>query len=184
MEFSLRFPLRDLPDLASRYHNVGEAEVLEVGRRIADGEYRREHLVKIFDWKTRGRGRSRIALNSDAEITDALQLAVSAKTELCALSVLTGLSGVEIPVASTILTVVYPKQYTILDFRALYSLSIDETVYSPRFYLAYLDVCRQVARQAADAVGADVSLRKLDHALWQYSKENQKPGKEAAQEIA
>jgi hypothetical protein len=184
MEFSLRFPLRDVLELASRYHNVGEAEVLEVGRRVAGGEYRREHLAKIFDWKTRGRGRSRIALNSDAEVADALRLAVSAKTELCALSVLTGLSGVEIPVASTILTVVNPRQYTILDFRALYSLGVDETAYSPRFYLAYLDVCRHVARQATEVVGTEVSLRKLDHALWQYSKENQKPGRPAGQEIA
>ncbi|MGY3582052.1 hypothetical protein ACVIGB_001025 [Bradyrhizobium sp. USDA 4341] len=177
MEFTLRFPLQDVLELAGRYHNLGEAEILEVGRRIADGEHRREHLGRIFDWKTRGRGGSRIALNSDAEIADALRLATSAKTELCALSVLTGLSGVEIPVASTVLTVVNPRQYTILDFRALFSLSIDETAYTPRFYLAYLDICRHVAREASEAVGAEVTLRKLDHALWQFSKENQKPGK-------
>jgi hypothetical protein len=37
------------------------------------------------------------------------------------------------------------------------------------FYLAYLTVCRRIASTAG------VDLRTLERALWQYSKENQKP---------
>lgn len=184
MDFALRFPIEQVPELAGRYRNNGESKVFEVGKRIAAGDHSREHLHSIFTWKTRGRGRSRIDRNSDAEIADAFRLAILAETELCALSVLTGLSGVEIPVASTILTAVNPVKYTILDFRALFSLGIDRTAYTPSFYLSYLDVCRRLARQASEALGAEVSLRRLDHALWQYSKENQNRGKAASKGLS
>ena len=66
-------------------------------------------------------------------------------------------------------TAVDPKRYTILDFRALFSLGIERSFNSVGFYLAYLAACRRIAAEAG------VDLRTLDRALWQYSKENQKP---------
>ena len=177
MNFSLRFPLKQIPELAARYRNEGELKVLEAGRRIAAGDYGREHLSTIFEWKTRGRGRTRIERNTAEEVADALRLALLANTERSALSVLTGLSGVDIPVASTVLTMVNPARYTILDFRALFSLGIEKTVYSAGFYLGYLAICREVAEHASKATATTIDLRTLDHALWQYSKENQKRDK-------
>jgi hypothetical protein len=61
---------------------------------------RRTASSELFEWKTRGRGRSRPARNSDAEIADALGLAMAARTERAAVAVLTSLAGVEVPVAS------------------------------------------------------------------------------------
>jgi hypothetical protein len=81
---------------------------------------------------------------------------------------LCGLKGVGIPVASAILTMVYPDRYTIIDFRALEALGIqrgdgEETV---EFYLEYLQTCRSLAQEYK------IDLRTLDRALWQWSKEH------------
>jgi hypothetical protein len=64
-------------------------------------------------------------------MADALRLAVAAQTERSALAVLIGLVGVDIPVGSAILTTID----AVLDFRALYSLSIERSFYSVDFYL-------------------------------------------------
>jgi hypothetical protein len=85
-----------------------DREAFEAGRRIAAGGRDRRDFLVIFERKTSGRGRPRPALNTDAEIADALDLAMAARTERAAVAVQTGLSGVEIPVASAVLTAVDP----------------------------------------------------------------------------
>jgi len=147
-----------------------DREALAAGRRIAAGSCSRDDFAVIVEWKTRGGGRSRPARNGDAEIADALDLATAARTERASVAVLTGLSGVEVPVASAIMTAVDPERFTIVDFRALWSLGIERMTYcSVAFYLEYLAACRRIAA----AAGTD--LRTLDRALWQYSKKNQPP---------
>jgi len=56
-----------------------------------------------------------------------------------------------------------------MDYRALWSLGIEETAafYNYDFWWEYV----QFSRELAGKVG--VSIRELDRALWQYSKENQ-----------
>jgi len=126
--------------------------------------------MRIFNWKTRGRGRSRPASNDDAELADALELATAARTDRAAIAVLVGLSGVDIPVASAVMAMVKPHQFTIIDFRALWSLGVDRKAWlSIGYYLAYLAFCREIA------AAARTDLRTLDKALWQYSSENQPP---------
>ena len=163
--FELQFDPADIPALARRYGPKRDDKALAAGSRIRGGEYTREHLLEIFEWKTNGRGRSRLLLNCDNEIEDALRLAVRAKTERAAIAVLVGLHGVLVPVASAILTTIYPERYTVIDFRALKALgskSADRTV---NFYLAYLDTCRGLATTHG------VALRDLDRALWRWSDE-------------
>jgi hypothetical protein len=64
------------------------------------------------------------------------------------------------------LYVAFPQEYPILDVRALESLGVKgRSTYPLSFWLAYLEACRTIARQAG------VSLRTLDKALWQRSKE-------------
>jgi hypothetical protein len=165
--FSLRFPARMIPALAVAYDDDDRA-AFEAGRRIAAGGRDREDFMATFEWKTRGRGQSRPARNTDVEIADALDLAMAARTERSSIAVLTGLSGVAVPVASAVMTAVDAARYTILDFRALWSLGIERApLCSVAFYLEYLAACGRIA---ADA-GTD--LRTLDRALWRYSKENQ-----------
>jgi hypothetical protein len=104
--------------------------------------------------------------NSNVEIADALSLALLAKTDRASVAVLSGLNGVQIPVASAILAAVDPARFTIIDFRALEALSIVGQQYiTIDFYLAYLVECRNIARENR------VTLRTLDRALWQWSKE-------------
>jgi len=162
--FQLQFAPAQIKELAYRYDDE-DTKALEAGQRIARGDYSRVNLEVIFRWKTRGRGISRLSRNSDTEILDALRLAVGAQTERAAIAVLCGLDGVEVPVASAILTAVDPERYTIIDFRALESLGVKSSWHTVDSYLAYLEQCRELARQNM------VSLRELDRALWQWSKE-------------
>lgn len=51
------------------------------GPAIADGAHTRPNLLSIHHWKTKGRGASRLAKNTDTEIADALALAVAANRD-------------------------------------------------------------------------------------------------------
>ncbi|HYM11109.1 MAG TPA: hypothetical protein VEU62_10260 [Bryobacterales bacterium] len=173
--FQLQFAPAHIKQLAARYVYEDDTEALQAGRRIAAGDHCRANIEAIFRWKTGGRGISRLRRNSDVEIRDALRLAANAETERAAISVLCGLSGVEIPVASAILTAIDPERYTIIDFRALEALGVKSTWHTVDSYLAYLTACRDLARQNA------ISLRELDRALWQWSKEQPAPASAAAE---
>jgi hypothetical protein len=164
-KFRLQFDPAWITGLAKRYGYESDDDALAAGRQIASGDCGRQQLVTIFEWKTKGRGRSRLLGNSDPEIADALNLASHAKTDRAAIAVLLGLQGVQVPVASAILTAIYPKRYTVIDFRALEALGCDSKDRSVNFYLAYLKTCRQLASEH------DVTLRNLDRALWQWSSE-------------
>jgi hypothetical protein len=84
------------------------------------------------------------------------------------IEVLTLLAGVSWPTASVILHFFHREQYPILDVRALWSLQCDPPgEYDIPFWESYTSSCRSLAQKAG------VSMRTLDRALWQYSKENQ-----------
>ncbi|WP_155253213.1 hypothetical protein [Bradyrhizobium japonicum] len=173
-QFVLRFPVEMIPALAAAHvEDDDERRAFAAGRRIAAGSRARDDFMSIFEWKTRGRGRSRPARNSDVEIRDALDLAMAARTERSAIAVLSGLVGVDVPVASAVMTAIDPARYTILDFRALWSLGVEQNspYYPIPYFLDYLTTCRQIAAETG------TSLRDLDRALWGYSKRNQRrPG--------
>jgi hypothetical protein len=162
--FALQFAPGKLAGLIGRYRLSDDA-ALEAGVAIRAGDGSRSNIETIFKWKAKGRRISRLRKNSDGNLADALTLAVAAKTERAATSVLCGLQGVDVPVASAILTVIEPERYAVIDFRALEALgraSRDRTV---NFYIGYLNARRQVAK------ANHVSLRDLDRALWQWSSE-------------
>jgi len=162
--FVLQFGPSEVATLAEEYGYAGDEKAFEAGRRIAARNFDRENLEAIFRWKTKGRGISRLSRNTDAEIADALRLALSADSERSAVAVLKGLNGVNVPVASAILTAINPQKYTIIDFRAVESLGVrDGSTYSIDFYLGYLRKCRELAKRC------NTSLRTLDRALWQWS---------------
>jgi len=133
INFQLQFQPQSIRELAGRFDYEDDTEGLEAGSRIAGGDFSRRNLEVIFRWKTGGRGISRLGLNSDLEICDALKVAVKARTERAALAVLCGLGGVEVPVASAILTAIDPERYTIIDYRALESLGVAPSWYTIDF---------------------------------------------------
>src|ERR1019366_10728629 len=97
--FKLKFDESLIPELAGRYSFQDDIDALKAGEQIRGGHYTRRNLETIFEWKTKGRGRSRLATNTDEEIEDALRLAMAAKSDRAAIAVLWGLSGGQVPVA-------------------------------------------------------------------------------------
>lgn len=92
--------------------------------------------------------------------------ALTAVDEATRVSALLGLDGVGVPTASTLLYFAFPDDYPILDVRALESLGVKpRSQYPVSFWLAYLGFCRELALRCG------VSIRTLDKALWQHSKD-------------
>jgi hypothetical protein len=119
----------------------------------------------VCAWKT-VRSRPKVAANSEDAVVDATRRALAATDEAVRITSLLELEGVGVPTASTLLYFAFPDDYPILDVRALESLGVKpRSQYPVSFWLGYLAACRQIARDAR------VSVRTLDRALWQYSKE-------------
>jgi len=163
IEFALQFEPSEIDALADRYGHAQDINALHAGKRIASGDYSRDNLKVIVNWKSPRRA-ALIDNNTDDHIAVALRFASAPTTpEAMALAVLTALHGVGIPMVSAILTAIDPERYTVLDFRALQSLGIENWPESGGFYVDYLNACRQLARVHGKP------LRTLDRALWQWS---------------
>ena len=64
----------------------------------------------------------------------------------------------------------HQDKYPIIDYRALYSITMEvPNQYTFDFWWRYVEYCRDLASRTG------LSMRELDQALWQYSKENQRP---------
>jgi hypothetical protein len=152
--------------LADRYAFEEDDDALSAGRKIASGDYSIANLKIIIEWKS-ARIAGLIEQNSDGDVAKALRFAADKRTsEQSAIDTLCGLKGVGIPVASAILMMVYPNQYTIIDFRALEALGVKKGEDTVEFYIQYLRKCKELAQVH------HIDLRTLDRALWQWSKEN------------
>lgn len=127
----------------------------------------KDDLVTIGTWKS-PRIRPRLLSNDDALVREATRIALSTGHEALRLHVLLALRGVGWPVASVILHLFHPDAYPILDFRALWSASSDvPKSYTFDFWRSYTAFCRELATDSG------VSMRDLDMAMWQYSKEKE-----------
>ncbi|MGE3752779.1 MAG: hypothetical protein AB7I45_01340 [Planctomycetota bacterium] len=126
-------------------------------------------LLAVALWKSKRRAKRDVPRNEEGFVRDVTRIALSCSHERLRIDVLRVLHGVEWPTASVILHLCHEDPYPILDFRALWSASAPETTsYTFLFWEAYTAFCRGVAQ------GAGVSMRQLDRAMWQYSKEHQK----------
>ena len=170
-KFNLRFDDALIPELASRYTYPLEDKVVdEIGPKAKSrGYFTKDEFKTLCRWKTQ-RSKSRVDSNSAEFIEEATRIALSTPYEELRIGVLTLLHGVSWPTASVVLHFAHKDPYPIIDFRALWSLGVENR---PQFYTfdywwEYVQVCRELAGKCA------VSMRDLDRALWQYSKENQK----------
>lgn len=164
--FKLQFPPSEIEALASRFGYADDARYLAVGAAArARGHYSRDEFIEVCGWKT-ARSRSRIASNDEAAVIEATRRALAGDNEGMRMVALLDLAGVGVPTASTLLYFAFPDDYPILDVRALESLGVKpRSQYPVTFWLEYLSACRELARRCA------VSMRTLDKALWQHSKE-------------
>ena len=140
-----------------------------IGREAGErGYFTKGELIVVCRWKT-PRSQSRVASNEAAEIEELTRFALSTSSERARIGIMPLLHGVAWPTASVLLHFAHREPYPILDYRALWSLDTDKPPYDYTFpfWIEYVTFCRAVAKQAGR------SMRTLDRALWQYSKENQ-----------
>ena len=130
----------------------------------------RKHFLKLCLWKSkRPRKHYESEINSEQRIKYITELSISSNDEYLKVESLQLLRGVSYPVASVILHFAHPKDYTILDFRAIWSLGWEQPKqYSYEFWQKYIKYVKEVSSRFK------VPLRTLDKALWMYSKLYQK----------
>lgn len=164
--FELQFPASEIAALAARFGYQDDSRLLALGATArARGYYTRREFIDVCAWKT-PRSRPRVSANSPHAVTSRTSRALAAGDESERITPLLELDGVGVPSASTLLYFAFPDDYPILDVRALESLGVKpRSQYPISFWLAYLTACRELAR------GQGVSIRTLDKALWQHSKE-------------
>lgn len=132
-----------------------------------------EELNDILKWKLRkqferqGKGRE---LNSNENVCVITKAAFAIThtdkdfETILKLKLLSTLTGVEVRVASAILTLCFPKQYAVIDFKnwqQIYKSAQRKTNYSPNDYIEYLKIIRQLAKKY------DVTPQEIDIAIWQ-----------------
>lgn len=166
-QFVLQFDPADLQSLAARYSYADDERVVAAGKAARlRGNYTRSEFLTVCRWKT-PRSARRVSENSAAAIRAASKAAFVVEDPAAQIKSLTELFGVGIPTASTLLHFAFPDDFPILDVRALDSLGVSgRSSYSPAFWARYVAGCRSIAARN------DVSLRTLDKALWQHSKES------------
>src|SRR5579875_77992 len=149
----------------STQYTIGEREqvlLTMVGPEAkSTGYLTKDQLVDIARWKSQ-RATSRIAANSPGEVEAFTRLAFEAPAYLRH-RVLCCLSGVRIPMASAILTVVFPDTYTVYDVRATNTLQAAGYTQTDGYW-SYVDLCQGIATK----IGTD--LRTLDRALWAWDR--------------
>ncbi|MCX7044227.1 MAG: hypothetical protein NTX50_01910 [Candidatus Sumerlaeota bacterium] len=168
--FQIRFKLSAINYWAGRYYDRHESEIINtvVPRVRAAGYLIKDDLLKIGYWKS-PRIMKRIKNNCENDIIDITRAALSTDVERLRIGALILLDGVAWAVASAILHLCHRDPYPLLDFRALWSLGVESpTTYSFPFWWDYTQYCRNLAQEER------ISMRTLDRALWQYSKEKQK----------
>ena len=169
--FGLRFPIGEIPYWSSRYSYEDAAEIQAIGTAAGRrGWYTRDEFLIVMLWKT-VRTKRLCEENSDEAVVAATTLALRTDDERTRIAALTSLRGIAYPTASTLLHFARPDSFPIMDVRALWALGVDErpSFYSFHFWLDYVMACRSLSREAG------TSLRTLDRALWQFSKEIQPP---------
>jgi hypothetical protein len=166
--FELQFPAAEIQALASRFAYGDDARCRAAGAAARKrGNYTRSEFIGVCAWKT-ARSAGKVASNTERDVVDATGRALATSNDEAArIKALVNLKGVAAPTASTLLHFAFPEGYPILDVRALESLGVRRRrgPYPVSFWLAYLAACRELARDCG------VSIRTLDKALWQHSKE-------------
>jgi len=152
--------------------------------RCATARFAKQNTLNAFDfyaivtWKSN---------RSTSKVKDGLKKAnltprtLMAKVSACAsdrdrMMELDKVTGIGVPIASAILTVCYPKRFTILDYRAWGALLLLHFKKTKKdkpmpnniddYFSIYLPACQVMAKKHK------MTLRELDKAMWGLSKHN------------
>ena len=172
--FKLRFKESRIRYWADRYDNPGEERITEEIGPVAQkrGYLTRREFVEMCHWKT-PRTQKLVKANSRALVEAVTQAALESQNEAVKIMVLQALKGVAWPTASVILHFCDEQPYPILDVRALESLGMltkegKPPPYTLEFWLDYVAYVRGLAQRTGH------SMRTVDRALWQFSKDRPK----------
>ncbi len=127
-----------------------------------------EEFFAIVIWKSnRAKTNVKRGVEKSKKTIRAITLEVfQAKTPEQKLNILTSIPSIGIPMASAILTVCYPDDFTVADYRACTALKNfgEEIIGNPTAkistYFEYLEKCKKLARKY------NFSLRDFDRILW------------------
>ena len=149
-----------------------EREAFEAGAAIRSGEYTLANLGAILLWKSE-RQLDYLITNGSSAIRRALEVAANPETSTHhAMRALLALRGVDLPMASTILSVIFPEKYIELDYQDLEALG--QRRRDIQFYEEYLAYCRGLAHrglvQPQDELPGPTQLHALDRALTQWAR--------------
>ncbi|MGD0766489.1 MAG: hypothetical protein ABR978_09340 [Dehalococcoidia bacterium] len=129
---------------------------------------------EILRWKLRGqfgRQRARRAKNTSEIIRKVTRFALTIEhsdkeyeLEL-RLAILCSLRGVDVPVASAVLALVFPEQYAVIDFRGWRQVfNKDKSTFSIPDYKRYLANIRGWAAELG------LQVQQVDLAIWEYDR--------------
>lgn len=170
MKFRLRLPESELSAWGRRYVDPGDDAIEE---RIAPAARARGHLTRdefleLCRWKT-PRSQPRCAENREEFVREVTRLALAATDEELKIRVLLLLTGVGWPTASVMLHFCDRGRYPVLDVRALWSVGVRQVPeYTFSLWWPYTCFVRGISDRTK------LSMRVIDRALWQYSKQRQR----------
>lgn len=155
---------------ADSYSDDDSAEYKQLRKKVANQKHlTRADLIDIGRWKS-PRPTKHYESNSEGDVRAITEISFDTKNERARIGILLSLHGVSFPLASTILHFKFPNHYPILDFRALWSLGWKKpSSYRFEFWQAYCEEIWRIKKQTG------LNIRTIDKALWQFSKEKQKP---------
>jgi hypothetical protein len=190
--FQLQPAEMELQELSDSYwHEAGERErqleaaAYEAGASIRAGEHTLGNLETIVRWKSERMVHYLIG-NSNESIRSVLAVAASpnATTE-DAMNALVSLRGVDISIASAVMSAIYPERYAVLDFRSLEALG--HARHDIHFYIEYNNALKHLAE--CGIVGpqgelpAPTALHALERALWQWSRTHSEETRNQAEAV-
>lgn len=168
VSFRLRVREDELAIWARRYSYPGDGAIeARVKPARIRGHLLRGEFLALCRWKT-PRSQPHCRRNHDDYIRQVTRIALSTTNEELKIRVLLLLDGVSWPTASVILHFCDRGKYPILDVRALWSVGLRRVpAYSFMLWLGYTRFIRGISSRTG------LSMRTIDRALWQYSKERQ-----------
>jgi hypothetical protein len=159
-----------------RFYNLEEYLFSEVNASFQQNRtLTPEEFLAIIIWKS-NRSKTNIVYGFLAaeKTVGELMIQVAEAADLDKVNLLIDIGGIAIPIASAILTVCYPKRFTVVDYRSCAALAKivgmeqktlrkqlgGDPSAKPEAYLAYVERCK------TEAGNRSLELRMFDQILW------------------
>jgi hypothetical protein len=177
--FELQPAEAELQQLAEQYWKEAsererqlEKAAFEAGTAIREGDYSLPNLETIVRWKSE-RVVHYLIGNSNESLRKALSVAANPGSSVRdAVHALTGLRGIDLPIATAILSTIHPDRYAVLDYRSLEALG--HSRHDVDFYEKYLGFFRHLAEcgvvQPQTNLPGDTALHTIERAFWEWSR--------------